>query len=47
MMTTEGGMSYRDIMLMDEPERLWWLQKCMNHNDKIQEDTSKAKTRRK
>jgi hypothetical protein len=42
-MTTEGGMTYRDLMVMDDKERLWWLQKCIDHNEKQEEQ---AKSRR-
>jgi hypothetical protein len=41
-MTTEGGLTYRDILLMDEKERMWWLQKCIDHNEK-QEEQSKSR----
>ena len=42
MMVTEGALSYRDIMGMDEVERLFWLQKCIDHNDKAEGDMDRA-----
>lgn len=36
MMTTEGAIGYRDVMEMSDSERLWWLQKCLDHNEAIE-----------
>lgn len=48
-MTTEGGLGYRDLMTMDEKERLWWLQKCVDHNEEMQDkiDRSKPKSKKR
>jgi hypothetical protein len=43
MMTTEGALAYGDIMNMDEVERLFWLQKCIDHNEKQEEDYQRSK----
>ena len=45
MMTTEGALSYSDIMKMDEIERLFWLQKCIDHNEKQEEEMDRSKRR--
>ncbi len=37
LMTTEGGLGYRDILSMTDQERVWWLQRCIEHNDAIEE----------
>jgi hypothetical protein len=46
MMTTEGALGYRDVMDMDEVERLFWLQKCIDRNEKLEEEAERAKSRR-
>lgn len=45
MMTSEGALSYGDIMQMDEVERMFWLQKCIDHNDKNEEEMERSKRR--
>jgi hypothetical protein len=45
MMTTEGALSYADIMRMDEVERLFWLQKCIDHSEKQEEEIARAKSK--
>jgi len=37
MMTTEGAIGYRDLMEMDDAERLGWLQKCIDHTESLEE----------
>lgn len=46
-MTTEGGLGYRDLMTMDEKERLWWLQKCVDHNEEMQDKIDRAKPKKR
>lgn len=42
-MTTEGGLTYRDVLAMDEKERLWWVQKCLDHNEEMEERMNSAR----
>jgi hypothetical protein len=44
-MTTEGGISLRDIVEMEESERLRWYERCISHNEKVQADIEAAKRR--
>jgi len=45
-MTTEGGISLREVLEMDEDDRLWWYEKCLSHNEKVQAEIDAAKRRR-
>ena len=35
-MTTEGGISYETLMQMSDVERLWWVQRCIEHNEALE-----------
>ena len=35
-MTTEGGLGYEALMRMTDQERLWWLQRCLDHNEAME-----------
>ena len=35
-MTTEGALTYGDIMGMTDRERFWWLQRCIDHNEALE-----------
>lgn len=38
-MTTEGGVSLRDIMAMDDKERTWWYDRCVEHSEQVEDKT--------
>jgi hypothetical protein len=33
VMTAEGGVTYQDVLGMDERERAWWVDKCNSINE--------------
>jgi len=35
---TLTGWSYESVMLMEEAERLSWYERCVDHNEKMNED---------
>jgi len=45
-MTTEGGITLRDVLEMEDSERLWWYEKCLSHNEQVRADIDAAKRRR-
>jgi hypothetical protein len=45
MMTTEGAVGQQDLMGMNEVERMFWLQKCIDHNEKQEQELDRAKSR--
>jgi hypothetical protein len=44
-MSTEGAVTYGDVMQMDDLERTWWLQKCLDHNEEMESKIQSAKMR--
>jgi hypothetical protein len=38
-MTTQGGIGYHTLMGMDDKERMWWYQKCVDYNEEMEEKT--------
>ena len=45
-MTTEGGVGYRDLLMMDQKEMMWWYQKCVDHNEAVQEKMDQLKRKK-
>jgi len=43
-MTTEGGVDYGALLRMEDKERNWWYQKCVDYNEEMEE---KLKTPRR
>lgn len=46
VMTTEGGITLRDVLEMEDSERLSWYERCLSHNERVQSDVESAKRRR-
>jgi len=46
IMTTEGGITLREVLEMEDSERLSWYERCVSHNEKVQSEIDAAKRRR-
>ena len=46
-MTTQGGMSYQELVQMDDKERMWWYQKAVDYNEEMEEGVKPRGTTRR
>lgn len=45
-MTTQGGLSYHDLIRMDDMELGSWYQRCIDYNEQAEEEMGRARGRR-
>ncbi len=41
--TTSGGLRPEWTLDLSDPERLWWLERCVRHNEKLEEEMDRAR----
>ena len=46
MMTTEGALTPDFTLNLSDVERLWWLERCIRHNERREEEMENLKLRR-
>ena len=47
MMTTDGALRPDFTLNLSDPERLWWLERCIRHNEEREEEMERARARRR
>lgn len=45
-MTTEGGITLRELLEMEDKERIYWYEKARAHQEQIEAKMESAKRRR-
>lgn len=46
MITTEGALTPDFTLNLSDPERLWWLERCIRLNEQREEEMERLKSRR-
>lgn len=44
-MTTQGGLSYGDLIRMEDADLMGWYQKCVDYNEEMEEKMPKGRSR--
>jgi hypothetical protein len=45
IMTTEGGITLRELLEMEDKERIYWYEKCRTHQEQTEAKIDSAKRR--